>query len=122
MLLLLFIFSATRSALDVWERLQELPTALFYLYSGLIGALILFSIWLIYRLLKPSKLGLESDIESVSEDSILEELDKADTVGVNTANMRREIEHLQERKETGKIFVSLFGDVSTGKSSIINAC
>lgn len=121
LLLLLFIFSATQSALDVWERLQELPTALFYLYSGLIIGLILFSIWLIYKLLKPSKLGLESDAESVSQDSVLEELDKADNVGVDTANMRREIEHLQERKETGKIYVSLFGDVSTGKSSIINA-
>ncbi len=121
LLLLLFIFSATQSALDVWERLQELPTALFYTYMALIGAVVLFSIWLIYSLLKPSKLGLESQLEDVSEDSILEELDHAETVGVDTAELRREIEHLQERKETGKIFVALFGDVSTGKSSIINA-
>ncbi|MGK0271491.1 MAG: GTP-binding protein EngB required for normal cell division [Cocleimonas sp.] len=121
LLLLLFIFSATQSALDVWERLQELPTALFYTYIALIGAIVLFSIWLIYSLLKPSKLGLESSLEDVSEDSILDELDHAETVGVNTVELRREIEHLKERKETGKIFVALFGDVSTGKSSIINA-
>ena len=121
LLLLLFIFSATQSALDVWERLQDLPTALFYTYTGLIGALIFFSIWLIYKLLKPSKLGLDSPLNNLSEDSILEELDQAASVGVDTANLRREIEHLQERKETGKIYVALFGDVSTGKSSIINA-
>ncbi|MEH6455780.1 MAG: GTPase [Cocleimonas sp.] len=121
LLLLLFIFSATRSALDVWERLQDLPTALFYLYSGLIVALILFSVWLIYKLLKPSQIGLDTSIDNISEDSIFEELDQADTVGVDTANLRREIEHLQERRETGKIYVAFFGDVSTGKSSIINA-
>ena len=121
LLLLLFIFSATRSALDVWERLQELPDVLFYLYSGLIAALVLFSVWLIYKLLKPSKLGFDALNENVSEDSILEELDQAETAGLDTAKLRREIEHLQERKDTGKIYVALFGDVSTGKSSIINA-
>ncbi len=120
LLLLLFVFSATRSALDLWERLQELPIALFYIYSSLIVALIAFSVWLIYKLLKPSKLGLDASTDHISEDSILEELDQAETVGVDTANLRREIEHLQERKETGKIYVALFGDVSTGKSSIIN--
>lgn len=121
LLLLLFVFSATRSALDVWERLQDLPVVLFYTYVALIGALILFSIWLIYKLLKPSNLGLDSSLEYVSESSVLEELDQAETVGLDTANLRREIQQLQERKETGKIYVALFGDVSTGKSSIINA-
>ena len=121
LLLLLFVFSATRSALDVWERLQELPIALFYTYIALIGALILFSIWLIYKLLKPSKLGLDASSESVSQDSVLDEIDQAEKVGVDTVNLRREIEHLQERKDTGRIYVALFGDVSTGKSSIINA-
>ena len=121
LLFLLFIFSATRSALDVWERLQELPTPIFIVYIGLIGALILFSAWLIYKLLKPSKLGISDSVENVSEDAILEEIDQAESVGVDTAQLRREIEHLQERKETGRIYVALFGDVSTGKSSIINA-
>ena len=121
LLLLLFIFSATRSALDVWERLQGLPSVLFYLYSGLIVALIVCSIWLIYRLLNPKTFSLEKNAESITEDSILEDLDNAETLGVDTVNLRREIETLQERKETGKIFVSLFGDVSTGKSSIIHA-
>ena len=36
LLLLLFIFSATRSALDLWERLQGLPEPLFYGYSALV--------------------------------------------------------------------------------------
>ncbi len=121
LLFLLFLFSATRSALDVWERLQELPTPIFIVYIGLIGALILFSAWLIYKLLKPSKLGISDSVENVSEDAILEEIDQAESVGVDTAQLRREIEHLQERKETGRIYVALFGDVSTGKSSIINA-
>ena len=121
LLLLLFVFSATRSALDVWERLKDLPEPLFYTYSALIIALILFSLWLVYKLLRPSKLSPDLHIEEVSEENILKELDHAETVGMETSEMRREIEHLQERKQTGRIYVALFGDVSTGKSSIIKA-
>lgn len=121
LLLLLFIFSATRSALDVWERLQGLPSPLFYTYSALIIAGVIFSVWLIFKLLRPSQANLDFENKEVSQDSILEELDHAEEVGMETSNLRREIEHLQERKTTGKIYVALFGNVSTGKSSIIKA-
>jgi len=121
LLLLLFLFSATRSALDVWERLQGLPEPLFYTYVTIISAVILFSLWLIYKLLKPSQLSPDYKIEEVTEENILKELDHADTVGMETSEMRREIEQLQARKDTGRIYVALFGDVSTGKSSIVKA-
>ena len=70
LLLLLFLFSATRSALDVWERLQDLPEPLFYTYVTLISAVILFSLWLIYRLLKPSQLNPDYKVEAVTEENI----------------------------------------------------
>jgi len=121
LLLLLFVFSATRSALDVWDRLQALPTPLFYTYSALIVALVLFSFWLVYKLLKPTQYHLDADNKEISQETVLEELDHAEDVGMETADLRREIEHLQERKETGRIYVALFGNVSTGKSSIIKS-
>ena len=121
LLLLLFVFSATRSALDMWQRLQELPAPLFYTYLVLIIGVILFSFWLVYKLLRPSQASLDFENKEVSQENILKELDHAEEVGMETSNLRREIEHLQERKAAGKIYVALFGDVSTGKSSIIKA-
>ncbi|MCF6190106.1 MAG: 50S ribosome-binding GTPase [Cocleimonas sp.] len=121
LLLLLFVFSATRNALDVWQRLQELPAPLFYTYSALIIGVILFSFWLVYKLLRPSQASLDFENKEVSQENILKELDHAEEVGMETSNLRREIEHLQERKAAGKIYVALFGNVSTGKSSIIKA-
>ena len=121
LLLLLFVFSATRNALDVWQRLQELPVPLFYMYSALIIGVIVFSIWLVYKLLRPSQASLDFENKDVSQENILEELEHAEEVGMETSNLRREIEHLEERKATGKIYVALFGNVSTGKSSIIKA-
>ncbi|HIP81026.1 MAG TPA: GTP-binding protein [Leucothrix mucor] len=117
--LILFIFFATKSAMDVWDRLQSVPEPLFYTYMVLIGALILGSIWLVYKLLKPTKLGPDFEREAISQERILKELDHAEDTGMETADLRREIEHLQERKAAGSIYVALFGDVSTGKSSII---
>lgn len=121
LLFLLFVFSATRSALDVWDRLQKLPEPLFYAYSGIIVALVLFSIWVIYKLLKPAQPGPGIDDEKVSQENVLKELDHAETVGMETGELRRELEQLQERKANGRIYVALFGDVSTGKSSIVKA-
>ncbi len=122
MLLLLFVFSATRSALDVWDRLQQLPEALFYTYSALIIAGLLFSFYLVYKLLRPSSaLFSENEKEEVSQESVLKEISQAEDSGMETDALRREIEYLEERKATGKVYVALFGDVSTGKSSIIKA-
>lgn len=120
-LLLLFIFSATRSALEVWERLEQLPPALYYTYVALISAGLIFSFYLVYKLLRPASGNEKSKNAEVTQESILEELDQAEDTGMDIAVMRREIEVLQRRKETGTIHVALFGDVSTGKSSIVKA-
>ncbi len=122
MLLLLFVFSATRSALDVWDRLQQLPEALFYTYSALIITGLFFSFYLVYKLLRPtSSLFRKQEHEEVSQEAVLKEITHAEESGMETSALRREIEHLEERKATGKVYVALFGDVSTGKSSIIKA-
>jgi len=120
-LFLLFIFFATRSVLDIWGRLQELPAALFYTYIGVIAAFILGAIWLIYKLLKPPAHKSLANNEDVTEASVLEEIKHAEAVGMDTDELRRELERLQERKDSGTIYVALFGNVSTGKSSIIKS-
>ena len=120
-LILLFVFSATQSALDVWDRLQEMPSIIFYIYVALIGAGLIFSIWLIYKLLSAVSSDKQSVPEHISQETILEELDQAEETGMDIAVMRREIEQLQTRRDAGTIHVALFGDVSTGKSSIVKA-
>lgn len=121
LLLLLFIFFATRSVLDIWDRIQELPVAIFYSYLAVIAAFVLGAIWLIYKLLKPSKNASLLDNKDVTEESVLQEIEHAEKVGMDTDQLRRELEQLQERKESGTIYVALFGNVSTGKSSIVKS-
>ncbi|PID46663.1 MAG: GTP-binding protein [Proteobacteria bacterium] len=120
-LLLLFIFFATRSVLDIWARLQELPAGIFYTYMVLIAAFVLGAIWLIWRLLKPVKVATLSDNDNISKEIVLEDIEHAEKQGMDTAQLRRELEELEARKEAGIIYVALFGNVSTGKSSIIKS-
>lgn len=120
-LFLLFIFFATRSVLDIWDRIQELPVALFYTYIAIIAAFILGAVWLVYKLLKPGKSTTFLNDEDITEASVLEEIEHAEKVGMDTDELRRELERLQERKDSGTIYVALFGNVSTGKSSIIKS-
>ena len=119
--LLLFIFFATQTALDLWDRLQQAPEWLFYSYTGLIAVFLLISLWFIIRLLLPSSGKSKKKQKELTEKALVDELEEAEESGVNTELIRHEIQKLNERKETGQVYVSFFGNVSTGKSSIIKA-
>lgn len=120
LLLLLLVFFATNSAIQLWERLQTLPEWLFYSYVGVIGALLLASIWVIAKLLFGFRKKLGED-KPVDRESIIKEIEYVEQEGMETQDLRQELDELSARKDSGEIYVALFGDVSTGKSSIIKA-
>ncbi|MCK5902328.1 MAG: 50S ribosome-binding GTPase [Cocleimonas sp.] len=119
-LLLLFIFFAAQSVFEIWEQLQGLSDVFFYGYLTIIAAVLFSSGWVIVKLLRPSK-DKEDALkeEKVTQDTVIKELEHAEKTGMDTSELQREIEVLKERKESGSIYVSIFGNVSTGKSSII---
>ncbi len=120
LLLLLFIFFTTRSALDVWDRLQQLPDIVFYGYLLAIGFILLVALVILYKLFRPQH-SLFRSSEKVDKASILKELEQAKAAGMDTEVLHQELATLQQRKEAGSIHIAVFGDVSTGKSSIIKA-
>ena len=119
LVLLMGIFFVTRSVLDIWARLSSLPDPFFYAYFSGIGLIILAVLYFLYRLLRPNSLRDKAD--KVTKKSIIEELEHAETTGMDTRNLREELDALEERKAAGTIHIALFGDISTGKSSIIKA-
>ena len=119
-LLLLFVFFATQTALDLWDRLQQAPEWLFYTYTSLITIFLIVSLWFITRLLIPSS-SRKKQKEKLTEQSLVEELEEAEASGVDTEMIRQEIQSLSDRKAAGRVYVSFFGNVSTGKSSIVKA-
>ncbi len=120
LLILRLIFSVISVAGEAWTHLQTLSDSLFYGYLAAIFFILVFAGSILYTLLRPTTTKSIKP-EPVSEEAILKELDHADDTGMDTDDLRWEIEELQQRKEAGSIHIALFGDVSTGKSSIIKS-
>ncbi len=120
-LFLVFVFFATKNALDVWERLQTFPPAVLYGYATVIGLFIIASLWLAFRILRPRSGVVAIAHPEVSEQQLNAELAQAEERGIQTGELQQELIALNERKASGRIYIALFGDVSTGKSSIIKA-
>lgn len=124
LMFLLFIFYATQTALNVWDRLQQLPSGLFYLYLVLIGFFILASLGLALKLIlggsRPRANHQNANTPPTAE-QIAAEIQQIEAAGMDISPFKAELARLNARKETGQINIAFFGEVSTGKSSIIKA-
>ncbi|MEX0824138.1 MAG: GTPase, partial [Woeseia sp.] len=117
---LLFV---TESALNVWDRLLEGPALLRYGYLAGMAALLVAAAWLVVRLLvrrKPAK-RKEQASRPLTRDEIEARLRAADEAGVETGAADEELRMLAERQQTGSVHLCFFGEISTGKSSLLKA-
>ncbi len=124
--LLLFLAAllfVTESALNVWDRLRESPRWFFHLYLAGLGTVFLVGGLGVWRLVRsPHNAGAAREPRPRPTAEVLEQrLAKAEDIGVDVAEARRELESLATRREAGRIHVALFGDISTGKTSLIRA-
>ena len=112
----------TESALNVWDRLREAPAWLVVGYAGLLLAIALAAVWIVWRFLLPRRSRERDDSRPVfSEEALKDRLAAAEAAGVDTVAVRGELAGLEERRATGRIHLALFGEISTGKSSLIRA-
>ena len=125
-LLLWALLVLTDTAYDVWERLARSPDWFFYAYAGAflgIGAAGGFALW---RLFRPPKAARRAGTKperpaAMGREELEQRMQEAGEAGVDVEAVRRELALLQERKAAGTIHVSLFGEISSGKSSLIRA-
>ncbi|MDJ0812305.1 MAG: 50S ribosome-binding GTPase [Woeseiaceae bacterium] len=117
---LLFV---TESALNVWDRLLEGPRALLYGYVAVMVALVLVAVWLIWRLVIRRSIpgSRKSEARPLSAADIRERLAEAEQAGVDVAEAQAELQELATRQAAGNIHLCFFGEISTGKSSLIKA-
>ncbi|MGB5251889.1 MAG: GTPase [Sedimenticolaceae bacterium] len=122
---LLLLLTISEATLNVQARLAEAPAWLGFIFWGLIGGGGLLSGWLLWRVLRPRakvrKPAARQDIEAPTEAEIDAAMQRADALGADTAEIRRELDELRRRREAGEIHVALFGEISTGKSALIQA-
>ena len=117
---LLFI---SESALNVWDRLQAGPPALLYAYMAVMLLLAVAALLLIWRLVVRRKITPARAVVSrpLSKQEIEERIREAEAAGVDVASAQAELKELATRQQHGAINLCFYGEISTGKSSLIKA-
>ena len=114
----------TQTALNVWDRLLEGPRILRWGYvGGMIGlvALAVYLIWLLLIRRKPAAKKKAAASAPLTREEIETRLRDAEAAGVDVSEAQRELQELAARQQTGIIHLCFFGEISTGKSSLIKA-
>ncbi len=117
---LLFI---SESALNVWDRLKAGPPALLYGYVGVMLLLVVLACWLIWRLVVRRKIDMARApvAAPLSRQDIERRIQAAEAAGVDVSEAQAELKGLAARQSGGMIHLCFFGEISTGKSSLIKA-
>ena len=127
LLILIALLFVTESAFNVWGQLQQAPSWFFYAYSAGFLGVGLGGGWLVWRLLRPSRKANPRPADGPAKTPVPDQrqverrLEQARVSGIDVAAADRELARLQQRREAGHIFISLFGEISAGKSSLIRA-
>jgi predicted GTPase len=115
---LLFV---SESALNVWDRLKAGPPALLYAYVSIMLLLAVSALWLTWRLLvrRRARPPEASATAPITQADIEQRLRDAEAAGVDTGTAQAELRELAARRNS--VHLCFFGEVSSGKSSLIKA-
>ena len=114
----------TESALNVWDRLVEGPKAMLYGYVAVMVALLITAFWLVWRLVIRRKIRPAQTRPvpgKLTQEDIRQRLSEAEASGVDVSAAQAELQELASRQATGAVHLCFFGEISTGKSSLIKA-
>jgi len=121
LLLLALILSAAQFGLSLWQQLQTAPIWVVALIAAVSSLLLMFGIWLSWRIARPARPKATQAATPLTEAELQSRLEAATAAGVNVESALRELQELARRRELEVIHLALFGEISSGKSSLINA-
>ena len=123
LLAVLLLTLSLGSLLEFWQQLETLPAWVKAVYAGLVLLIFGLAIALLWWLFRPvrKKALPGSRAEAPDEAAITSQLAEAREQGIETAHIEEELGKLRRRREAGEIHVAVFGEISSGKSSLIKA-
>jgi hypothetical protein len=121
LLLLALVLSAAQFSLSLWQQLQTAPTWVVVLIVAFTGLMLGFGIWLAWRILRPDRVRTEKAAAPLTEAELQAHLEAAAAAGIDIDAAMHELQELARRRQLEIIHLALFGEISSGKSSLINA-
>lgn len=121
-LVLVLLLHLTDLALTLWDRLQDVSPLFWVAYLGGIALLAGGGRYLIRRLRSPRPSSPVSPRRlPPNEIELLARLNRGEAAGAPVAAARQELTELFRRRSHGEVIVAVFGEINTGKSSLIRA-
>ncbi|WP_395682273.1 GTPase [Dokdonella sp.] len=120
-LLLGLVVATLNSLLEFYQRLVELPLWLRIplLATAALGVAAIG--WLLWRLARPARTTSAPPPVAITRPQVEARIDHLRERKAETAALEAELAELDRRHASGEVYVALFGEISTGKSSLIRA-
>jgi len=121
-LVLFLVLIATETALTVWHYLREAPLWVQLGYALILVGLPIATLLLFWRWFRPSqkkKRGPEA--RPMSLEALQDELVDSARQGVDVSAALEEMREQRRRRGSGQIYIAVYGEVSSGKSSLVRA-
>jgi GTP-binding protein EngB required for normal cell division len=123
MLAVLLLTVSLGSLVEFWQQLRELPVWIMALYLSLVLLIFGTTLAVLWWLFRPSGSKSLPAVKPEAPDEVSLEalLAEAREQGIETAGIEEELANLHRRREAGEIHIAVFGEISSGKSSLIRA-
>ncbi len=108
------------SLADIWQRLRDGPLPVFLGLLVFLATVGCVGAWLLWRLLVPRRRPL-SKAAAPDKASLEQRISEGRVQGIDVTAAERELEELARRRNAGRLYLCLFGEISTGKSSLVRA-
>ncbi len=121
LLAVVLVLVLAEKLLAIWHYLQQAPFWLVMVYANLLIVIALLPLWLLLKLNQKKPQQSFGPGFELNEDSLKKRLESEQSRGVDTLAAEQELVELDERRERGLFHLTLFGQASSGKSSLIQA-
>jgi GTP-binding protein EngB required for normal cell division/uncharacterized protein (DUF697 family) len=122
---LLLLLTISEATLNIRAHLANSPAWMSFGWWATVAAVSAFTGWLLWRILRPGPRHQAQTEESASTVPTAEQIDStmkaAEELGADTTEIRQELAELHRRRDAGEIHIALFGEISTGKSALVQA-
>ena len=122
-LVLFLVLLATDTALSVWHYLQDAPPWVQLAYAVVLITIPLVTVIVFWKWFRPSPTRKQQGTEEpvMTTESLQDELLESSRLGVDVSEAIEEIREQRRRSAGGEVFIAVYGEISSGKSSLVKA-
>ncbi len=120
-IVLFLVLIATETALTVWHYLKEAPLWVQLGYAFILVGLPLLTLTLFWNWFRPGRKKKPEPASELSEQSLQDDLLESARQGIDVSDALEEIREQRRRRGSGEVFIAVYGEVSSGKSSLVKA-